>query len=417
MNRIKIVSVGCAGGRGLWFTGELARHDDFELVALVDEIPEAAKVIAENLNISDKPIFQDTAEALSKIDCDAVVVSTPDALHRDSAVAALGVGKHVFVEKPLSVNLEDCLDIVKADEAAGHKTMVGFNLRFAPLYEQANQLVRSGAVGRVLTIQADEFYEGGRTYFRRWNRLRSMGGGLWITKASHDFDLLYWMAGELPKRVSAFARLTHYVPKPEAGARCSQCPIEVDCPDSAIKDMGVLESPWKETARDLFAVREKVGWYPDLCLFNSDKETFDHGIAQVEFEKDIIGTYTCNVVASLTDRRMRISGSDGMLEGRLESNEMMRYRRHTPVDGKENPQVIRLVECESLNGHGGGDQHLLSDFARFVRGEPARALNPVQASVAIAIGLAATMSSDSNKTVEMDEVPGWNELKGYLARQ
>ena len=51
------------------------------------------------------------------------------------------------------------------------------------------------AVGRVLTVQADEFYDGGRGYFRRWNRLRSEGGGLWLTKASHDFDLLYWLSG------------------------------------------------------------------------------------------------------------------------------------------------------------------------------------------------------------------------------
>ena len=141
----------------------------------------------------------------------------PD-LHAGPVLAALDNGKYVYTEKPLSITLEDCLAIVRADRAAGGRVAVGFNLRLCPfLHRCLHEEVAIGKLGRILTIQADEFYYGGKTYFRRWNRLRRCGGGLWITKASHDLDLLYWMAGSLPVSVSALAHLTHYVPKPGAG--------------------------------------------------------------------------------------------------------------------------------------------------------------------------------------------------------
>jgi predicted dehydrogenase len=263
----------------------------------------------------------------------------------------------------------------------------------------------------VLTIQADEFYYGGRTYFRRWNRLRRYSGGLWITKASHDFDMLYWLAGALPLHVSADAHLTHYVPKPEAGKRCSACPIEPQCPDSHLRDMKNASA----LRLQLQAIREAAGWPPaDLCLYNSDKDTFDHGMAQVAFAKDTLGTYTCNVVAPFTDRRLRVGGTEGTLDGSLSSPELLYWRRHE-ADDPHQAARIPLQEGEVRpGGHGGADAYLLDDFAALVRREAPQPISPAEASVAIALGLAATKSSDTQTTVKLEEVAGWKELCSYL---
>lgn len=288
--------------------------------------------------------------------------------------------------------------------------MVGFNLRFAPFYRKMHEMIDSGALGRVLTIQADEFYYGGRTYFRRWNRLRRYGGGLWITKASHDFDLLYWMAGKLPVQLRATAALTHYTSKPEGGTRCSQCPIEASCPDS---NAAALDDQPPHMRR-IIEIRQKAGWPPtDFCLYNSDKDTFDHGIAQVEFEDDLFAVYTLNVVAAYTDRHLRISGTAATAEGSLESPRILAWNRHEEA---REPQEISPVPTanDGLGSHGGGDKRLLDDFAAFVRGEPSAVLAPAEASVAVAMGLAATASSDSAQTQAMSGLPGWPEILEYL---
>jgi len=412
---IRIIVVGCGGGRGAWFTRQLARHPAYQVVALVDRLPAAARLVAEGCGLGDAPIYAETPQALADVSCDAVLVATPDGEHTAPVLAALALGKHVYVEKPLAITWDDCQAIVRADAEAGQRTMVGFNLRFAPLYRRLHELIAdgrrsgdgkrsNGAVGRVLTIQADEFYYGGRTYFRRWNRLRRYSGGLWITKASHDFDLLYWLAGAAPTRVSASARLTHYAPRPEAGQRCRDCPIEAQCPDSYLRDPDVQS----DFRRQLDAIREAAGWPPaDLCLYNSDKDTFDHGIAQVEFANDVLATYTVNVVAPFTDRRIRVGGSEGTLEGSLSSNELLLWRRRSvagrhvldPIDA---PQRIPLTDALATGGHGGGDDFILDDFAAFVRGLPSQAIGPAEASVAIALGLAATRASDSGQSVAVN---------------
>ncbi len=392
---IRIIVAGAGGGRGSWFTAQLARHPGYKVVALVDRLPEAACAVGESCGLQGTPIYEDTVDALEHVPCDAVLVATPDGQHTQPAVAALERDKWLYVEKPLALSMEDCQAIVQADRAAGGHTMVGLNLRFAPVYRTLHQKVEEGAVGRTLTIQADEFYYGGRTYFRRWNRLRRYGGGLWITKAVHDMDMLYWMAGALPVRIEAMARLTHYVPRPDAGMQCRDCPLEPTCPDSHLRTMARM-SP---LALKIQAIREANGWPPaDLCLWNAEKDTFDHGVVQVTFANDVLATYTLNVVAPFTDRSMRIGGSEATLQGNLGSDELLYWPRHV-VDDVNAAQHLAVLKEQG--GHGGADTHLLDDFAALIHGQPTRAVGPAEASVAVAMGLAATQSSDTEQAVDL----------------
>ncbi len=408
MKPIRIMIAGCGGGRGIWFTQDLAKNTRFELVALADTLPAAAHRVAAHIGQPGLPVFTTTAEALEHVQTDAVLIATPDGEHTDAVLEALAHGAFAYVEKPLAISIADCLKIVEADHAAGGRTMVGFNLRFAPVYATLHSLVRTGAVGDILTLQADEFYGGGKTYFRRWNRLRRFGGGLWITKASHDFDLLYWLAGSLPVRVGAAARLSHYRPRHDAGPRCETCPIEAGCPDSAQRHTDSLSPFWK----DMIGIRKAHGWYPDLCLFNSDKDTFDHGTAQIEFANDALATYTLNVVASFTDRTLLVSGTQGALRGALSADTLQAWSRSTP----EQSRTLPLPHTGSTDGHGGGDARLMDDFAAFIHGDPSRATPPLEASVAIAIGIAATRASDENRMVSLEEIDGWATLQDRLRR-
>ena len=410
MDKLRVAIVGAAGGRGRWFVEQVLASPRFELVSIVDHLVDAVKLVRDHLGVPDVNVYRDTAQALDESPCDAIIVATTDAAHIGPTLEALSRGLHVYVEKPLATTVADCLSIVEADERAGGKIMVGFNLRFAPFYRKMKELVTQGTIGKTLTIQADEFYHKGRTYFRRWNRLRESGGGLWITKASHDFDLLYWMAGRLPKSVEASANLSHFVRRPEGGMRCSECDIESTCIDSSLGS-DILNPPlWHEIAE----VREKNGWPPrDLCLYNSDKDTFDHGIVTVRFSDDLFSVYTVNVVAPITDRRMRISGTNGMIEGAVSVPEVTFYKRdreHLPAECI--PAVYE--DTDSGASHGGGDSKLLDEFALFVRGEIPAPVAPATASVAVALGVAATKSGDSKSPVNMSSLEGWKPIAERL---
>jgi len=390
--KINVVVVGI-GGRGSWAAKKLSAEPGFNLAALCEKNPGKLAYFQERNGLTDVPGFIRFADCLAQVDFDAVVVTTPDGNHAEIVLPALEAGKFVFVEKPLEISVEKCNAIIEADAAAGGKTMVGFNLRFAPVYVKIKELIDRGELGKLLTLQADEFYDGGRTYFRRWNRQRDIGGGLWITKACHDFDLLYWLAGTTPLALNAFDNLGYYRHRPDATLYCANCPHNETCPDSfyGIKRReGVTEKLIAEVGADYGDPR------PDLCLFNSDKDTFDHGTAAIEFESGILGTYTCNVVTGFSDRRIRVSGTRATVDGSLESGKLLlRYR---------DPSRVEEIDTAAEAGaHGGGDHFIYQSFRNFILGVEPPKVRPTEAIVPVLLGLAANRSSDQKRRVALTE--------------
>jgi predicted dehydrogenase len=386
-DKVRVVVVG-AGGRGEYIASLVRSRSDAEVVAIVDRIPQKAEWLAKRLDLSQAHIFQSVEDIPASLSFDAGMVCAPDGQHADVAIPLIKRGKRVFCEKPLDITARKCRAFIRADEKAGGKTFVGFNLRHAPFYATVKRLIEAGEIGRILTVQADEFYDGGRTYFRRWNGLRAESGGLWITKASHDFDLLAWLTAARPVEVYAHAAKTYYVPKAEAAAQCRACSLADQCPDRAAK-----------IPSDLLAITEANGGRPhDLCLYNTPSDTFDHGIAQVRFEGDIFATYTCNVVTGFTDRRLRVGGTKGTLDGHL-GGATVTFIRRDPSETKDIP-----VQSDAAGGHGGSDPLMVEKFIAFAGGFAPPACTPREASVAVCMGLAATLSSDKGKPVPVEAI-------------
>jgi predicted dehydrogenase len=153
-----------------------------------------------------------TLEALVEdVEVDAVYVGVPHAFHRDVAIEATRAGKHVFVEKPMGVSVEDAEAIVAACERAGVACGVPFVARWAPAYARAKELVISGAIGDVtgfsLAFRADKpasYWTGGWSgratgdWRMRW---ASAGGGVLLMNAIHDLDAVLWITGLEIRRV------------------------------------------------------------------------------------------------------------------------------------------------------------------------------------------------------------------------
>jgi predicted dehydrogenase len=185
-----------------WFGREahlanLTRMDDVELVAACsNDESDRAKVKAAAPSVE---VAADWQEIVQRPDLDAVIVSVPNYLHCEVAVAAFEAGKHVFCEKPLGLNVEQCDRIIAAAERAGKVLQVGHEMRYQRLYRHMRELVDRGQIGSVQLMWCREFRGPMRL---GWRASESLTGGTLLEKNCHHFDLFNWFLGR-PLRVAA----------------------------------------------------------------------------------------------------------------------------------------------------------------------------------------------------------------------
>jgi predicted dehydrogenase len=397
MKRISAAIIG-AGARSIGFSRFIADNPGIvKLVALVDSNIEKAKFIA-NYYKFESEIYGSIHDALNRKDIDALLISTPDYAHVEPAIAALKANKHVYIEKPLATSVGDCDKIIAAANNSKSICYMGFNLRHNPVYETVYDIIHEGRLGTITTIEANEYYYGGKTYFRRWNRFRKFGGGLWFTKAAHDFDYITWLAGGKPVSVYATANLSYYKFKADAGPRCRDCKLKMSCPD--FYDVCKPVENWFDEAwRELQLKMDQDGpMAPDICLFNSEKDTFDNGTVSIVYDNDIRATYTLSVLSSRDTRQIRVVGTEGMLEADIENSIVSQIQRHT---GKRiNYDLSKLTK----GPHGGADERILKHFFDICLngGKPISDLNA--GKLAVQISTAATQSSDTGLVVNMNDI-------------
>ena len=115
-----------------------------------------------------------------------VDVTTPNALHREMALAAIGAGKHVYCEKPLAPTHAECREMTAAAESAGIVTQVGFNYLKNPMMALAKRLIAEGAIGEVRTFRGihAEDYMADAANPGRGGSTRPAGAGRWPTSAA-----------------------------------------------------------------------------------------------------------------------------------------------------------------------------------------------------------------------------------------
>jgi predicted dehydrogenase len=148
--------------------------------------------------------YTDYKALLERDDVDAVVVATPDRLHREMTVAAINAGKHVLCEKPMALTLEDCQMMIDASRNTDRKLMIGQICRFTPGFMRAKQLIDNGEIGDLFFVESEYAHDYSKIpgTFSNWRldplRHGFLGGGC------HAVDLVRWIAGN-PYEVAAFA--------------------------------------------------------------------------------------------------------------------------------------------------------------------------------------------------------------------
>jgi UDP-N-acetyl-2-amino-2-deoxyglucuronate dehydrogenase len=199
---------------GLLGCGRIAkRHSDLlggghiagaRLVAVCDEVRERADAVAARFGV---PAFYDIDQFLGQKDLDAVSVLTPSGMHPAHAIAAAEAGKHVIVEKPMALRLEDADTMIRACDAARVKLFVVKQNRFNVPVVKAREALDAGRFGRLVLGTVRVRWCRDQAYYDqdKWRGTWAYDGGVLANQASHHVDMLEWFFGDV---VSVHARAT-----------------------------------------------------------------------------------------------------------------------------------------------------------------------------------------------------------------
>ena len=205
MDKVRIGIIG-SGFSGNLHADALSRDLRAEIVAVAGSNIERAEKFATKWKVAQA--FDDYRRMLELPDIDMVTIGVPNDLHCQMAVQAAQAGKHVVVEKPLCMTLDEADRMIAAASAAGIKLMYAEDLCFAPKYVRAKQLVDEGAIGRVFrTRQLEKHFGPHSDWF--WDMKRS-GGGALFDMGCHGTEFARWILDK-PKVKSVMAHMGTYV--------------------------------------------------------------------------------------------------------------------------------------------------------------------------------------------------------------
>ena len=186
---------------GIAGVGRMGRHHAANLAhrVLGAELVAACSPVADELvwardALGVAHVYGEYTRLLAHPGLEAVFLATPTTLHADQIIEGLRAGKHVFSEKPLALNIADCLRV--EEEAAKHprqKVMIGYVRRFDPSYRDAYDKIKSGAIGRPFLARSQTADQNDASGF--FVRYAGASGGILLDMSVHDIDTVRWLLG------------------------------------------------------------------------------------------------------------------------------------------------------------------------------------------------------------------------------
>ena len=389
-----------AGNRGARAYGAyaLAHPDEFRVVGIAEADPlRLARASAEHGLPAERQFSRwEDALALPRF-ARAAIVATQDTMHVGPALAAMKAGYDVLLEKPMAPTAAECENLVAVSESAGRLLQVCHVLRYTPFFAALREVVASGRLGDIITIEHREnasFWHMAHSFVRgSWgNAARS--NPMILSKSCHDLDILVWTMGRSVSRLSSFGSLSHFrADQAPAGApaRCLDgCPAADTCLWYAPRVYSAEEGWVGEPATPAFMLgaleggptaatrREKLRTSPyGRCVYHCDNDVVDHQVIAMEFEGGTTCAFTMHGHSDREGRTMRWDGTRATLYGDFGFGGKMELRIHEHGSGR-----VEVIQPDAgSSGHGGGDAGIMEDFARALRGEPSDQRSTARASL------------------------------------
>ncbi|MDO8631599.1 MAG: Gfo/Idh/MocA family oxidoreductase, partial [Phycisphaerales bacterium] len=219
-DRRRYAIVGLGSRRELYQDGIEKVHQRWAaLVAVCDSNPGRVELARRRSAENGAPVppgylAADFSRMLRECRPDVVIVTTSDATHHVYLVQAMEAGCDVITEKPMTTGAAQCSQILDTSRRTGRRCRVTFNYRYSPPRSQVKDLLMSGEIGDVLSVDFHWLLNThhGADYFRRWHAQKKNSGGLFVHKSTHHFDLVNWWLGAVPVAVVATGKREFYTP-------------------------------------------------------------------------------------------------------------------------------------------------------------------------------------------------------------
>jgi len=218
-SKINLGLIGC-GGRGKWIANLFQKHGGYNFVAVADYFQDHTDEAGEKLKVPAANRYTGLSGYHKLLDrkLDAVVIESPPYFHPEQAAAAVDAGKHVYVAKPIAVDVPGCLTIGDSGKKATAKKLcflVDFQTRANKLYQDAVKAVHDGEIGKIVSVEAN--YQCGATWdhmdkllradpnnpevrLRAWGVDRVLSGDIITEQNIHALDVASWMLDAEPVR-------------------------------------------------------------------------------------------------------------------------------------------------------------------------------------------------------------------------
>ena len=202
MERLGVGIIGCGAVAGEYVKAFHAEQRS-EIRALVSRRRENAERYRDRYNLN-CAIETDADAMFCRPEIDIAVVCTPHDSHTRYVVAAAQAGKHVIIEKPVALTLEDLRKQLQAVRASRVKTLVGFVLHWNPLLMTVDRLIDEDAFGNIFLVEVDYMHRIWMTPQQKWLGSRERSGTAILTGGCHAVDALRWFARSEAREVCAY---------------------------------------------------------------------------------------------------------------------------------------------------------------------------------------------------------------------
>jgi predicted dehydrogenase len=369
-----------AGNRGRGIFGVYAREMPHRAVFVAVAEPDAARrnAFAGEHAIPESGRFLNAAElvAAKGLDIEAVVVATVEDQRLDPVLQAIGKGYHVLVEKPLGRTAAEVVAITDAAKQSDRVFAVCHQMRYMTAYATMKELIDSGRYGEPIALQMSEnlsYHHHAHSFVRGFfnsSRLTPMI----LAKCCHDMDMMCYLTGRRPVRVSSFGSLTWFKPDhaPEGAPEfCLQgCPAAARCPYHVLK-LYFNDDTDPAYIRQMGVVKDKGDLMELLktnrfgrCVYRCGNDVVDHQAVNVEFEGGLTVSFNMTGHNAVERRLTKISLTNGEIVFDTSGDTVTAYR-FEPL------REERIKPAGMAGTHGGGDRLIMEGFVDAIRSKGA----------------------------------------------
>lgn len=394
MKQIKCIILGYGDRSSRYAEYATIHPDELEIVGVIDISELKRQQCKETFGLQDSQVFENLDEFLNMdVTCDVVINGTMDQLHYETTMKLLEKGYHILLEKPVTSNPQELLEIEKKAKEKGCTVVVCHVLRYTLFYSTIKQIIDSGRIGKITNMQLNEHVWYGHfvnAYVRgKWRSEKECGSGLLLAKCCHDTDLMCWLNDVTqPEFVSSFGSKSLFAEgnAPEGATQyCYECPNQDTCMFNAEvfeieKDYipfytwAGINKPLKEITLEEKREFLKKDVYGQ-CVYKTDMDIVDRQCVSAEFKNGSVGTLNMVGGTTLAGRHIHIICEYGEIVGYIEENKI----KVTVFDKKKLEGCDEFIDLNeqndlgdidnSVGGHYGGDYNIMKDLVRLLNGE------------------------------------------------